>query len=98
MQPLDARLVRDSGPRVWAGGRLGRVLAALAVHEVELLGLGVIRLEIVVRDRPPGRDPVVMTHLAEVPLAHPEEDGAVELRLAPDVVVLPGVERRPVLT
>src|ERR687896_173367 len=38
-----------------------------------------------------------MLHLAEVALAQAEEDGAVDLRLAADIVVLAGVERLPVL-
>jgi hypothetical protein len=49
---LDAGLVRDRriGERAGALG-LGRILARLAVNEVELLGLGVVRLE-VLGDRP----------------------------------------------
>src|SRR5919108_2530845 len=95
---LDPRLVADRWVRVRPRrGRLRRVLAALPVHEVEALGLRVVGLEVFVRERPGGGDSAVVVDLAEVPLTQPEEDGAVDLRLAPDVVVLTGVERLPVL-
>ncbi len=53
VQLLDARLMADRGILVGrAGRRLGRILAALTVDLVEMLGLGVVRLEVVVADRP----------------------------------------------
>ena len=60
-----------------ARGRLGRVLAAGAVHLVELLGLRVVRLHVGVGDRPRRREPVVVPELAEVLLAQPVQRGAV---------------------
>ena len=64
---LDPRLVRDRRERVGrARRRLGRVLAARAVHLVELLGLRVVGLHLVVADRPGRRDAVVVAQLAEV--------------------------------
>jgi hypothetical protein len=95
---LDPRLVADRriGVRP-GGGRLGRILPALAVDEVEALRLVVVGREVLVRERPRGRDAGVVANLAEVPFAEPEEDGAVHLRLATDVVVLAGMERLPVL-
>ena len=64
---LDPRLVADRRERVRrARRRLGRVLAARAVHLVELLGLRVVRLHLVVGDRPRRRDAVVVAQLAEV--------------------------------
>ena len=55
VQLLDAGLVRHRGVGEGARAiRLGRVLTCLAVDEVQLLGLGVVRLEVVVRDRPGG--------------------------------------------
>ena len=76
------------------GRRLGRILAARAVHLVQLLGLRVVRLQLVVRDRPRRRDPVVMVQLAEVLLAESVERRAVELRRAADEVVDLRLERR----
>ena len=70
-----------------AGTGLGRILGVVAVDLVELLGLRVVRLEVVVRDGPRGRDPVVVLELAEVLLPEPVERRAVELGLAADVVV-----------
>ena len=87
-QLLDPRLVRHGRERIGAARPgLGRVLGVVAVDLVELLGPRVVRLEVVVRDRPGGRDPVVVAQLAEVLLPEPVERRAVELRLAADVVV-----------
>ena len=55
------------------------VLAALAVHVVEPFSLGVVRLQLIVRNRPCRRDAVVMLNLSEVLLAEPEQGGAVKL-------------------
>src|SRR5207244_10703883 len=64
---LDARLVRDGRERVGrARLRLRRILAARAVHLVQLLGLGVVRLELVGGDRPGGWDPGGVAELAGV--------------------------------
>ena len=55
---LDPRLVRDGRVRERArAARLGGVLAGLAVDEVELLRLGVVRLEVVVGEGPLGEVP-----------------------------------------
>src|SRR3989454_7254737 len=75
-----------------AGGRVRRIAAALAVHVVELLGPRVVRLQVLVGDRPRGRDPAVMLDLPEVLAPQPEERGAVELRVAADIVVRVRVE------
>ena len=53
VQPLDPWLVADC--RVWIrsrGGRLCRVLAALAVDDVEALGLVVVGSKVLVGERP----------------------------------------------
>ena len=92
---LDPRLVADRRERVGRRGRrLGRVLAARAVDLVALLGERVVRLELVVGDRPGRRDPVVVGQLAEVLRAQPVQRGAVELRRTADVVVDLRLERR----
>ena len=48
----DGRM-RKVGTRPW----LGRVFAASSVNVIQLLGLGIKRLELVVRDRPAGEMP-----------------------------------------
>ncbi len=94
VQLLDARFVADGGERVGrARLRLGRVGAALAVDAIQPLGLRVVRLEIVVRDRPRGRDAAGMAQLAEVLAPQPEQRRAVELGVAADVVVGVRMER-----
>src|SRR5439155_18470517 len=72
--------------------RLAGVGAGGAVHVVEALGRCVVRLEVVVGQRPRRRDAAVVLDLAEVAFAESEEDRAVELSLSPDVVMLSGVE------
>lgn len=72
MHPLpgfDPWLVRVG--RIWIrprGGRLCRLLATLAVDEVEALSLVVIGSRVLVGERPSWRDPAVMMDLAEVAL------------------------------
>jgi hypothetical protein len=67
------------------------------VYEVQPLGLGVVGLEDRVAQRPGGRDAAVVADLAEVALPQAEQDRAVELGVAADVVLLVGLELRAVL-
>ena len=58
VQLLDARLVADGGIGIGsAGWRFGRIFAALSVHVIQILGLGVVGLQIVIADRPAGEMP-----------------------------------------
>ena len=66
---------------------LRRILAVRTMHLVEVLGLGVVGLEIVVADRPGWRDPVVVADLAEIGRPQPKQRRTVELRVATDVIV-----------
>src|SRR5262245_61965306 len=88
MQLLDARLVRDRRERIGsARRRFRRVLASSAVHLVELLPLGVVRLHLLVGDRPGRRDTALVLDLAEVLGAQAVERRAVQLGRAADEVV-----------
>src|ERR1043166_2662930 len=78
-----------------AGGRLGGVFAAGAVHLVHLFGLGVIGLHVFVADGPGGRDAVVVLNLAEVFLAQAVERRAIHLGGAADEVMETGLEGFP---
>ena len=90
---LDTRLVAHRRMRVGgARPRFGRVDPALAVHVEELLGARVVGLEHVVGERPGGRDAVGVDDLAEVLGAQPEQRPAVDLAVAADEIVQPGVE------
>ena len=97
----DRRLVLQCGEReVGRSWRIRRVLAERSVHAVQALGLGVVRLHLLVADRPRRRDAVVGLQLAEVLGAEPGQAGAVDLGVAADVVVHAGPERfsgRPVV-
>ncbi len=97
-ETLDPGLVRDGRERVRsARRRLRRILAAGTVHLVRVLGPRVVGLELVVADRPGGRDPVVMSELAEVLRPQPVQRRAVQFRGAADVVVHLGLERLTLL-
>ena len=85
---LDPRLVAHDRMRVRRAGRwIRRVHAPLAVDLIETLGARVVRLEVLVGDRPRRRHAGGVLELAEVLAAHPEQGGAVELRVAPHPVV-----------
>ncbi len=91
---LEPGLVGDGGPRVrLAAGAFGGVLAGVAVHLVQPLGLGVPGLEVVVGQRPGRGDPVDVLDLAEVPGAQPVQGRAVQLGGPADEVVHLGLER-----
>ena len=62
---LDPRFVLHRRIAVVALATRRRVLAMAAMYDVEMLGLGVIRLEISVFDRPGRGDPAMMAELAE---------------------------------
>src|SRR6516225_4304692 len=73
---------------IWATRRrFGGVLAALAVHMILILGLVVVRVEILIGDRPCWRNPTVMTNLAEVLSTQPEERSSIKFRIAAYIVV-----------
>ena len=77
-------------------GPFGGVLPAGAVDLVEVLRLGVPRLELVVADRPGGRNAVDVLDLTEVSGPKAVERGAVQLGGPADEVVDLRLERRPV--
>src|SRR5919199_2562632 len=85
---LHTRLVAHRRPRVRiVAGWLGRIGSALAVHDVQLLGPGVVRRQVLVADRPRRRDPVVVLDLLEIALAEAEQNRTVDLGVATHVVV-----------
>ena len=102
---LNARLAGDRRARIGrAGRRLGRIASPQPVDVVHLLGLGVIRLQVLIVDRPRWRDAIVVADLLEVPLPQAIERGAEHLAGAADeivhlrlkrlaVAVVPGVGR-----
>src|SRR6516165_3866956 len=95
---LDARLVghRRIPERARARGFCW-VLPRFPVHQVELLGLGIVGLEIRIGDRPRRGDAAIVPDLLEVALAQPEQDRPKELRVATHEVLLVRLERLTVL-
>jgi hypothetical protein len=66
-QALHSRLMAHWWVRVRPTGRwLGGIHATFAMDVIEMLGLQVVRLKILVRDGPCGRDPAMMAYLPEV--------------------------------
>src|ERR1700683_4182059 len=95
---LDARLMRDRRVGIRrACGRLRRVLSAFAVYLVEILGLRVIRLHILITDRPRGRNAVVMREAAEVLLAQAKQRRTVHFRRPADIMIRARLELLPIL-
>ena len=102
---LNARFVREC--RMWiraARARLRWIFSPGAVHLVHLLCLQVVRLHLVVSDRPRGRHTVVVLQLAKVLATHAVQRNSIELRSTAHEVmhlrlerfvllVVPGVRR-----
>src|SRR5439155_21752995 len=87
-QVLDARLVTDRRPRIWfSSGWFSRIVPAVSVDLVKLLGLTVIRFQVVVGDWPGGRNTAVMPNLAKILLPKAEKSSSVELCVAAHIVV-----------
>src|SRR5439155_6691349 len=85
---LNTRLMTDRRMRIrTAGRRIRGIFFPAAVHLIKLLGLRVIRFQVLVRDRPRGRKAAPMLDLPKVLPAEAEERGAVELGVAAHPVV-----------
>src|ERR1041384_4910952 len=85
---LNALLVTDCRKPVRrAGPGLRRIFTTIAVYLVKMLGLRVIRFELVIADGPRGRDSAVMANLTEVFSTQTKESSAVKLRIPTDKVV-----------
>ena len=76
---LDPRLMRARRKVIRPSWGIRRVLPADAVHSVQLLGLFVVRLHVVVRDRPRRRHPAVVPQCVEVLLPEPVKRRSVDL-------------------
>src|SRR5262245_52488250 len=79
-----------------AGWRIRRIFCSAAMDLVEMLGLRIIGLQVLVRDRPRGRGPTPMLDLSEVLSPEAKECGAVEFRVAAHPVVGVWMELAPV--
>src|ERR1043166_8555919 len=70
-----------------AGPGLRWIFTAIAVYLIERLGFCVIRLQLVVADRPGRRDSAVMSNLTKVFLSQTKESSAVELRVTTNEII-----------
>src|SRR5215475_315489 len=85
---LEPRLMTYRWPRIGlACRRFRRVLPSVAVHLVKVLGVRVVRFQLVVTDRPGRRDAAMMANLSKIPLAQAAERCSVEFRISADVIV-----------
>ena len=97
VQVLNARFVLDRRIGIGrAGPRFGGILAALAVHVVQRLGLRVVGFEHVVAQWPCRGDSVLVPQLAKVPFAKAEQGSAIHFGVAADEIVQSGMKRTAV--
>ncbi len=75
--------------------RLRGVFAALTVHEIEAFGFLVIRFELVIGDRPSGRDSVFVRDLFEIFFTQTQERGAEDLGVSAYQIRLAGPKFSP---
>ena len=80
-----------------AGVRFSRILTTIPVHVIEMFGLRVVRLQFIVADWPGRRGPAVVSNLAKIFFAQTEQRGAVEFRVAADVIICVWMEGFAVL-
>ena len=67
---LEPWLMTYRWPRIaLACGRFRRVLPTIAVHLIKVLGMRIVRFQLVVTDRPGRRDAAMMANLSKIPLA-----------------------------
>src|SRR5713101_4675390 len=67
------------------------------MHLVKVLSLAVVRLQVLIADRPSRRNTVMVTDLTEVLLTQADQRCAVEFSVATDVIVRTGVKLLTVL-
>src|SRR5229473_5185080 len=87
-QLLNARLMADGRPGI--GGvrrRFGRIFSAVPVHLIQILGLRVVRFQIVITERPRGRDATMVANFAEIFFAQTEQSSTVKLGVATHVII-----------
>src|SRR5215469_5966231 len=77
--------------------RFGRVAAALAVDAIQVFGSAVIRLQLLIADRPGRRDPAVMLDLAEILLAQSDQSRPVKFGIPANEIVRAGMKFLAVL-
>src|ERR1043166_5511930 len=70
-----------------AASRLGRIFTYLAMYMIEPFGLAIIRLQLIIRNRPGRRDSTVMFYLAKIFFAESEKRRAIEFSIAAHVVI-----------
>src|SRR5262249_40766235 len=70
-----------------AASRLGRIFTHLAMYMIEPFGLAVIRLQLIIRNRPGRRDSAVMFYLAKIFFTESEKCSAIKFGIAADIII-----------
>src|SRR5882724_6150525 len=95
---LNSRLMTDR--RMWIGTAcrgLRGIFAALAVHVIQPFGLQIVRLQVIVGNRPRRGNPSKMLDLTEILPAQTEQRRAVEFGISAHVVIRVRMERLSLL-
>src|SRR5713101_4308049 len=78
----------DSGPGIGrVSRRFSRIFSAVSVHLIEILSLRVIRLKIVIGDRPRRRDAAAVAQLSEILFAQTEKSSTIELGITTHAII-----------
>ena len=94
----DGRFIRHRRCGIRGGmRRLGRILTSQTAHLEQLFGAAIPRLQHFVPKRPGGRNAIPVLKRREISFAVADQYGAVEFRVATDVVVGPWIEAATVL-
>lgn len=81
-QLLNARLMANGGPGIrGVSGWLGGIFSTISVDLIEILRLRVVRLHIVIADRPSRGDSAMMTQFPEIFFAQSDQRSPVKLRI-----------------
>ena len=72
--------------------RLSRILASHTAHLKQLFGAAIPRLQHFIPKRPCGRNAIPVFKRREIPLAIADQHGAIEFRVAADVIVVPWIK------
>ena len=71
-QPLQPLFMRNGWIRIGRARRIGRIHASFPAHLEEILGLSIIRREVLVGERPCGRNSAMVADLTKIGFAQPK--------------------------
>ena len=85
---MNTRLVTDRGiQKCTTAVRLSGIFSGFAMHVVNAFGVGVVRLQLSVRNRPGRRDPAEMFYLSKIFFTETKQRRAVKFGVAADIII-----------